>query len=828
MSLHAVREVALHIGSFRNVDLFHQGVYHLECRLFGVGGPEGQKNAVPHLLMPDNLNGHTDLLPASVLEGEAAFRSSSVFIRFCEEELDINNVALYRIECPVDSDPPLMLEVKLMFADHTRSSRSGSKVGTPSTPSMMGASDFIRVSEQHLQLNRILSGVHAYCPITFDEYHFCRVGLMVHSTLVDFRLRVPAGLPRGSAGHGNFFLLADALIKLARGIQRRQARPESATELPTSEAVAEQQTATTIKTLSSSGGEDLMTPLCSARETTGRAAAASTTLADAVSCIRNECLNRLVAAHSRLSSFLIDLSKHRRLTSDLLPNIAQVQLPEYQPPVMTGQVAMGIKDALPDETTPIRWRPGWTVTPRQTDAIVAARWLAEEVSVVSAQVLDVWQQLLHAVARSLPDVTVMLYADWDKKCSQFWAEGTYCRTVPGREMSHPADKEVWLAHSHLATNLRGSQHFQSLRPHVIEDLSLSVPAHDQPVVFEQRYEHTDDAAQEVLQATKASYSRGEVPRPPGAGSTPTHPTGCGVSPRCPPHEVTGSVNSRSTRSYSPRANNPRSYLGIHVIVLVHGFQGQGFDMRLIKNTISLLHPQGLYLLSTANEHDTEGDIEEMGERLAEEVRGFVKDWCPGFPPEPSLGRLSFIAHSAGGLIVRSALPLLSEYSHKMHTFMTFSTPHLGYIYAANPLFSAGLWVLKKFRKSACLEQLSMTDNPDRANAFLVHLSEKPGLEFFKNLVLVSSRQDQYVAFESARIEMSKVAERDQKFGQLYAKLVNNLLEPLDVERVIRLDVDFQLPLMNCDTVIGRTAHIQFIECSTLLRGLVQTHGFLFE
>jgi hypothetical protein len=827
MSLHAVREVALHIGSFRNVDLFHQGVYHLEIRLFEVGGPEGHKNAVPHLLVPDNHSGHTDLLPASVLDGEAAFRSSSVFIRFCEEELDINNVALYRIECPVDSDPPLMLEVKLMFADHTRNSRVGSKDATPSTPSMMGASDFIRVSEQHLQLNNVLSGVHAYCPITFDEYHFCRVGLMAHSTLVDFRLRVPSGLPRGSAGRGNFFLLADALIKLARGIQRRQAKPESGTELPTAEAVAEQPTVTATKTSPSSGGEDLMMPLCSAR-TAGRVAAASTTLADAVSCIRNECFNRLVAAHSRLSSFLIDLSKHRRLTPDLLPNIKHVQLPAHQPPALAGQVAMSTKDTLSDDKTPIGWRPGWTVSPRQTDAIAAARWLAEDVSIVSAQILDVWQQLLQAVARSLPDVTVMLYADWDKKCSQFWSAGTYCRTIPGREIAHPNGKEVRLAHSHLATELRGLQHFRSLRPHVLEDLSLAVPAQEQHVIFEQRYEHTDDTAEEMLQGATASYSRGEVPRPPGAGSIPTHPPGCGVSPRCPPHEVTGSANSRSSRSYSPRANNPRTYLGIHVIVLVHGFQGQGFDMRLIKNTVSLLHPQGLYLLSTANEHDTEGDIEEMGERLAEEVRGFIKDWCPGVPPEPSLGRLSFIAHSAGGLIVRSALPLLSEYSRKMHTFMTFSTPHLGYMYAANPLFSAGLWVVKKFRKSACLEQLSMTDSPDKADAFLVHLSEKTGLEFFKHLVLVSSRQDQYVAFESARIEMSNAAERDPKFGQLYTKMVNNLLEPLDVERVIRLDVDFQLPLMNCDNMIGRTAHIQFIECTTLLRGLVQTHGFLFE
>merc|ERR1712216_56923 len=232
---------------------------------------------------------------------------------------------------------------------------------------------------------------------------------------------------------------------------------------------------------------------------------------------------------------------------------------------------------------------------------------------------------------------------------------------------------------------------------------------------------------------------------------------------------------------------------------------------------------GLYLCSSANEHDTEGDIGQMGDRLAEEVRHFIRDWCPG-RPEPALARLSFVAHSVGGLIVRSALPLLEEYNDYMYTYLSLSSPHLGYMYAANTLFKTGLWVAKKVRGSKCLEQLSMTDSPDPNDTFLSELAQKPGLKFFQHVALVSSYQDQYAPFESARIEISKVAEEDPRFGPIYQKLALSILKPLDVERLIRFDVNFHIPETNLDTMIGRAAHIQFIESQVLMKMIVHKYG----
>lgn len=50
---------------------------------------------------------------------------------------------------------------------------------------------------------------------------------------------------------------------------------------------------------------------------------------------------------------------------------------------------------------------------------------------------------------------------------------------------------------------------------------------------------------------------------------------------------------------------------LHLFILVHGFQGNSYDMRLIKNNISLINPSCVFLCSTSNQEDTECDIETM-------------------------------------------------------------------------------------------------------------------------------------------------------------------------------------------------------------------------
>eukprot|EP00330_Aristerostoma_sp_ATCC50986_P007813 CAMPEP_0114583062 /NCGR_PEP_ID=MMETSP0125-20121206/6886_1 /TAXON_ID=485358 ORGANISM="Aristerostoma sp., Strain ATCC 50986" /NCGR_SAMPLE_ID=MMETSP0125 /ASSEMBLY_ACC=CAM_ASM_000245 /LENGTH=177 /DNA_ID=CAMNT_0001776325 /DNA_START=1288 /DNA_END=1818 /DNA_ORIENTATION=+ len=145
---------------------------------------------------------------------------------------------------------------------------------------------------------------------------------------------------------------------------------------------------------------------------------------------------------------------------------------------------------------------------------------------------------------------------------------------------------------------------------------------------------------------------------------------------------------RLERTYS----RDDKYKGVHLIVLCHGFQGNSWDMRRFKDNIAYLYPESLFLCSSANEDFTEGHIEEMGARLASEVVAYIKEWVPG----KNLGRLSFIGHSLGGVIIRTCLPHLEEYKDKMHLLMTCSSPHLGYMYHSSKLIDAGMWFLKKW------------------------------------------------------------------------------------------------------------------------------------
>lgn len=160
-------------------------------------------------------------------------------------------------------------------------------------------------------------------------------------------------------------------------------------------------------------------------------------------------------------------------------------------------------------------------------------------------------------------------------------------------------------------------------------------------------------------------------------------------------------------------------------------------MRLLKNNLSLLHPDAMFLASEYNEDKTEGDIFEMGENLAKEVQTYIQSYCP----ISCLARMSFIGHSMGGLIIRAALPHLEEFKDKFYTYMSLSSPHLGYMYNSNKLFEAGMWFLKKWRKSKCLQQLSMTDSKVMEETCLYKLSCTKGLLWFKNVALVSSHQD---------------------------------------------------------------------------------------
>jgi hypothetical protein len=52
----------------------------------------------------------------------------------------------------------------------------------------------------------------------------------------------------------------------------------------------------------------------------------------------------------------------------------------------------------------------------------------------------------------------------------------------------------------------------------------------------------------------------------------------------------------------------------------------------------------------------------------------------------------------GGIIIRSALAYIKNLEPYLHAYLSFSSPHLGYLYESSTLVQAGLWLMNAFQK----------------------------------------------------------------------------------------------------------------------------------
>ncbi|XP_036269176.1 protein FAM135A isoform X32 [Pipistrellus kuhlii] len=256
--------------------------------------------------------------------------------------------------------------------------------------------------------------------------------------------------------------------------------------------------------------------------------------------------------------------------------------------------------------------------------------------------------------------------------------------------------------------------------------------------------------------------------------------------------------------------------GVHLIVCVHGLDGNSADLRLVKTYIELGLPGGRvdFLMSERNQNDTFADFDSMTDRLLDEIIQYIQIYSL------TVSKISFIGHSLGNLIIRSVLtrPRFKYYLHKLHTFLSLSGPHLGTLYNSSTLVNTGLWFMQKWKKSGSLLQLTCRDHSDPRQTFLYKLSNKAGLHYFKNVVLVGSLQDRYVPYHSARIEMCKTALKDKQSGQIYSEMIHNLLRPILQSKdcnLVRYNVINALP-NTADSLIGRAAHIAVLDSEIFL------------
>ena len=303
----------------------------------------------------------------------------------------------------------------------------------------------------------------------------------------------------------------------------------------------------------------------------------------------------------------------------------------------------------------------------------------------------------------------------------------------------------------------------------------------------------------------------------------------------PPEPLDRSLVPDTLAPHPGQASNPR-LRRIHVVVFVHGFQGNSTDLRLIKSHLQVLNPKIVCLMSKGNEGKTLDSLEGMGLRLAEEVAEFLTQFHDqSVRRRKVLSKLSFVGHSMGNLIIRAALTniQLRSYIPLLWMYMSVSGPHLGYMYSKNRVFDGGLLVLKSWRNARVLHQLTFTDAPKLEDTFLYKLAMASGLSLFRHVTLLASLQDGYVPFQSARVEMCAAAEKDSRRGAQYMRMVDALTRNFGngpgQTRVLRVDVEFYQQAGKqqwaLNRIVGRKAHIEFLESDLYIQFLLWTHFY---
>lgn len=123
-------------------------------------------------------------------------------------------------------------------------------------------------------------------------------------------------------------------------------------------------------------------------------------------------------------------------------------------------------------------------------------------------------------------------------------------------------------------------------------------------------------------------------------------------------------------------------------------------------------------MSERNQGDTFSDFDTMTDRLVGEILYHIES----FALNPT--RISFVAHSLGTIIVRSALsrPQMRPLLPRLHTFLSLSGPHLGTIYNSSGLVNMGTdenltYLIFSYANIASFQECGLCKNGRRVDPY---------------------------------------------------------------------------------------------------------------
>ncbi|CAG9311896.1 unnamed protein product [Blepharisma stoltei] len=735
MSIQGVIEFALHLESFRNVDLFRQGLYGLRFTLYYTFDDE--KNFAFPYSTSSSIYPSSNPDPYFIEEmrtQDVSVESRKFLLRFCEEVVDFNETIYFRAEMEIKEDfkqQNFKLHTELLFGD-----LKGKLTPEEATQAVIDGLEIVTLSEVDYVLSFPKGFKSSYFPAIFDDDHSSILKATLHYTLLDYHFR---GNGQSEIKKSNDISqsLSEYLFKSKNGASKTYAGMAETDMIY----------------------NNFMNPLVKSYEK----------LREHYMLIAGKFFNDKERDKYGIIAVPETLNMPGNDLQALSPNSKERKETLHRSALSTedNEAEDEIGEEKINEESPFSSRVA------SHDPKVIATAMLMELNTVSGQLFQLWHQFLDILEKSktvssiLSEKRQILYR---QKLSNFLIR----RVMRSKDLGMVADesKNEQMLRSVNQKRYEITNSRQKL-PHIYDEFTFA-DFQNYPILVEE------------LSLLDASIPNGTL-------------------------ELAGIDSSMLSK------NRKNSGLSSHIIVFVHGYQGRSNDLRILKNRISLAFPNTFLFSSVSNEENTDLSIEELGQKLADEVTVYIEEFLTYKP----IGKISFIGHSLGGLIIRAALPLLSNYTSYMHLFMTLSCPHLGVIEGSNSVLKAGMWILKKVKKCPSFKELTFTDKENVKDGLIYKLSEGVGLDWFSHVILISSPQDHYIPHYSARIE----APTSLEHSKILRKMAKRLLGKR--ERIHRIDVHYKVDVKTFDQWIGRAAHIECLENNKFMDSLIYLHPELF-
>ena len=756
MSINYLYDFVIHYHTYKNIDLVNQGIYNIKTKIF-TNFNNKRYYAVPYYFTEskvlenmsqtdeETIRAHCIINP-KILENNYEYITKSFIIRYADEEIELDEFCYFRLEIPSNinlNDIEINARFYIEYSDFNNSSN---------------VSNFlkgIKFKKLHfVNVNIINEGIsknfiESYIPIVYYDNFSSLLNISIHKILSDFKLRISK----------NFFPFAIEDPKEKNDDKNNEKEEKF--------------------DLLNSYKFNSLTNFFYDENT------------EIPSNIPNNIIDNLYNKYvlNLISSYVYLKKKLNKLTNKLIDENMKAEfsnLINTQPLlIFTDEKEEKIKLNNEDDLNEIFSQiQNLSKRIKDTSKEYIGFRIFKEINYISTQIGNIWHKYIELIRNFPLSVNFIFKLDFKKELKEGlfkFVEKAKINITDTYSLLFPVEKN--LQNLNMSTALEKRENLKKIykRP-IIEISNFKINPSIFPIIFEETYikKINQSTDKKSLLDSNILIEREEDQLKDNLGIN----------------------NIKSLKSYK---NNQK--LGLHLIILVHGFEGNSNDMRIIKNEIALINPSIVFLSSISNQDDTGNDLFQMGKNLAFEVEKYIKEWDNGL----IFKKISFIGHSIGGVIIRSALPYLKEYKEKLYLYISLSSPHLGYAFSDSKLIKTGMWFLNRWKGSKSLQQLLQNDNENLQETCLYKISEFEGLNWFNYVYLLSSHQDNYSPYESSRIEISSNSNLKDIKTENYRNMAFNILSKITNNTLKRVDVNFVIQEKNFDTFIGRTAHILFLE-----------------